>query len=536
MVQAPIFHVNGDDPEAVTYCAKVATEYRQKFRRDVVIDIFCFRKFGHNEGDEPSFTQPIMYQKIRDQESTLLKYSKNLINEGVINENDFLIQKTDYQKKLDEEFEASKSYISNEYDWFTGVWSKFTSEQGQDRRGVTGIDIEKLRAIGRKVSSIPSKFNAHKTINRIFENRLKMIDTGEDIDWALAETLALASLADEGNGIRLVGQDSVRGTFSHRHAGINDQVTGERYVPMKNISSNQGKVEVIDSLLSEMGVLGFEYGYSLTDPDTLVLWEAQFGDFANGAQVIFDQFISSGEKKWTRASGLVMLLPHGYEGQGPEHSSARIERYLQACAQENIQIVNCTTPANYFHALRRQIHRPFRKPLVVFTPKSLLRHKKCISEIEDFTKDNSFHRVLSDKAEFSKYNMISLADDDSIDRVILCSGKIYYDIVEQREKLKADKVQIVRIEQLYPFPAKTLAKHLNRFKNINKIIWCQEEPQNMGCWNHVERYINRTLQYLKSEPKKISYVGRSPSASPATGYLKKHLAQQEEIVTKAIIE
>ena len=536
MVQAPIFHVNGDDPEAVTYCAKVATEYRQKFRRDVVIDIFCFRKFGHNEGDEPSFTQPIMYQKIRDQESTLLKYSKNLINEGVITENDFLIQKKDYQKKLDEEFEASKSYISNEYDWFTGVWSKFTSEQGQDRRGVTGIDIEKLRAIGRKVSSIPSKFNAHKTINRIFENRLKMIDTGEDIDWALAETLALASLADEGNGIRLVGQDSVRGTFSHRHAGINDQVTGERYVPMKNISSNQGKVEVIDSLLSEMGVLGFEYGYSLTDPDTLVLWEAQFGDFANGAQVIFDQFISSGEKKWTRASGLVMLLPHGYEGQGPEHSSARIERYLQACAQENIQIVNCTTPANYFHALRRQIHRPFRKPLVVFTPKSLLRHKKCISEIEDFTKDNSFHRVLSDKAEFSKYNMISLADDDSIDRVILCSGKIYYDIVEQREKLKADKVQIVRIEQLYPFPAKTLAKHLNRFKNINKIIWCQEEPQNMGCWNHVERYINRTLQYLKSEPKKISYVGRSPSASPATGYLKKHLAQQEEIVTKAIIE
>ena len=536
MVQAPIFHVNGDDPEAVTYCAKVATEYRQKFRRDVVIDIFCFRKFGHNEGDEPSFTQPIMYQKIRDQESTLLKYSKNLINEGVINENDFLIQKTDYQTKLDEEFEASKSYISNEYDWFTGVWSKFTSEQGQDRRGVTGIDIEKLRAIGRKVSSIPSKFNAHKTINRIFENRLKMIDTGEDIDWALAETLALASLADEGNGIRLVGQDSVRGTFSHRHAGINDQVTGERYVPMKNISSNQGKVEVIDSLLSEMGVLGFEYGYSLTDPDTLVLWEAQFGDFANGAQVIFDQFISSGEKKWTRASGLVMLLPHGYEGQGPEHSSARIERYLQACAQENIQIVNCTTPANYFHALRRQIHRPFRKPLVIFTPKSLLRHKKCISEIEDFTKDNSFHRVLSDKAEFSKYNMISLADDDSIDRVILCSGKIYYDIVEQREKLKADKVQIVRIEQLYPFPAKTLAKHLNRFKNINKIIWCQEEPQNMGCWNHVERYINRTLQYLKSEPKKISYVGRSPSASPATGYLKKHLAQQEEIVTKAIIE
>ena len=386
------------------------------------------------------------------------------------------------------------------------------------------------------MSSIPTNFNAHKTISRIFENRLKMIDTEQGIDWALAETLALASLSDEGYGVRLVGQDTVRGTFSHRHAGINDQVTGERYYPIKNISSNQGKVEVIDSLLSEMGVLGFEYGYSLTDPDTLVLWEAQFGDFANGAQVIFDQFISSGEKKWTRASGLVMLLPHGYEGQGPEHSSARIERYLQACAQENLQIVNCTTPANYFHALRRQIHRPFRKPLVIFTPKSLLRHKKCVSEIEDFTKENSFHRVLSDKAEFSQYDMIPLADDESIDRVILCSGKIYYDLIEQREKQNADKVQIVRIEQLYPFPAKTLAKHLNRFKNVKKIIWCQEEPQNMGCWNHVERYINRTLSYLKSEPKKIIYVGRSPSASPATGFLKKHLAQQEEIVKKAIIE
>ena len=277
--------------------------------------IFCFRKFGHNEGDEPSFTQPLMYKKIREQESTLLKYSKTLINEGVLTEDDFLKDKKDYQNKLDEEFEASKSYISNEYDWFTGVWSKFTSEQGQDRRGVTGIDIEKFREIGRKVCSIPNNFNVHKTISRIFENRLKMIDTGKNIDWALAESIALASLVDEGNGVRLVGQDTVRGTFSHRHAGINDQVTGERYYPIKNISTNQGKAEVIDSLLSEMGVLGFEYGYSLTDPDTLVLWEAQFGDFANGAQVIFDQFISSGEKKWTRASGLVMLLPHGYEGQ-----------------------------------------------------------------------------------------------------------------------------------------------------------------------------------------------------------------------------
>ena len=534
MVQAPIFHVNGDDPEAVTYCAKVATEYRQKFRRDVVIDIFCYRRFGHNEGDEPSFTQPIMYKKIKQQNSTLSIYAKKLINEKTISENDFIKEKQDYQKKLDEEFNASKKYISNEHDWFTGVWSKFSSELGHDRRGVTGIDLKKIRTIGRKISTIPTTFNPHKTISRIFENRLKMLKTGKEIDWALAETLALASLSDEGYGVRLVGQDTVRGTFSHRHAGINDQVTGERYYPIKNISSKQGKVEIIDSLLSEMGVLGFEYGYSLTDPDTLVLWEAQFGDFANCAQVIFDQFISSGEKKWTRASGLVMLLPHGYEGQGPEHSSARVERYLQACAQENIQIVNCTTPANYFHALRRQIHRPFRKPLIIFTPKSLLRHKRCISEIEDFTKDNSFHRVLSDKAEFSQYNMIPLEKDDKIERVVMCTGKIYYDLVDEREKLKDNKVQLVRIEQLYPFPAKTLARHLSRFKNAKNFVWCQEEPQNMGCWNHVERYINRTLEYIKAKSKKITYIGRSPSASPATGYLKKHLAQQQEIVTKAI--
>ena len=534
MVQAPIFHVNGDDPEAVTYCAKIATEYRQKFKRDVVLDIFCYRKFGHNEGDEPSFTQPLMYKKIKELESTLTKYSKKLINENIITEDDYNKEKLDYQNRLDEEFEASKNYISNEHDWFTGVWSKFTSELGQDRRGVTGIDLEKIKTLGRKISTIPSTFNPHKTIARIFETRIKMLETGKEIDWALAETLALASLSDEGYGIRLVGQDSVRGTFSHRHAGINDQTNGERYYPIKNLSSNQGRVEIIDSLLSEMGVLGFEYGYSLTDPDTLVLWEAQFGDFANGAQVIFDQFISSGEKKWTRASGLVMLLPHGYEGQGPEHSSARVERYLQACAQENIQIVNCTTPANYFHALRRQIHRPFRKPLVIFTPKSLLRHKRCVSEIEDFTKENSFHRVLSDKAEFSEYNMLPLAKDEEIEKVVLCTGKIYYDLVDEREKQKQNKVQIVRIEQLYPFPAKTLARHLTRFSNAKKFIWCQEEPQNMGCWNYVERYINRTLEYIKANSLKVRYKGRMPSASPATGYLKKHLAQQQEIVTKAI--
>ena len=534
MVQAPIFHVNGDDPEAVTYCAKVATEYRQKFKRDVVLDIFCYRKYGHNEGDEPSFTQPLMYKKIKEHPSTLQKFADRLISEKVLTKEEFEEEKNAYQKRLDEEFEASKSYISNEHDWFTGVWSKFTTELGHDRRGDTGIEIEKIKNLGKKLAHIPEGFNAHKTISRIYDARSKMFETGKDFDWAMAETLAFASLVDEGYGVRLVGQDSVRGTFSQRHAAINDQVTGERYYPLKHISNEQGQVEIIDSLLSEMGVLGFEYGYSLTDPDTLVLWEAQFGDFANGAQVIFDQFISSGEKKWTRASGLVMLLPHGYEGQGPEHSSARLERYLQACAQENIQVVNCTTPANYFHVLRRQIHRTFRKPLVVFTPKSLLRHKRCISEIEDFTKQNSFHRVLSDRAEYSAYNLIPLAKDDEIEKVILCSGKVYFDLVDERENLKANKVQIVRIEQLYPFPVKTLARHISRFKNAKKFVWCQEEPYNMGAWNHVEPYINRTLEYIKANSTKVIYTGRTPSASPATGFLKKHLAQQLEIVNKAI--
>ena len=534
MVQAPIFHVNGDDPEAVTYCAKVATEYRQKFKRDVVLDIFCYRKYGHNEGDEPSFTQPLMYKKIKEHPSTLQKFADRLISEKVLTKEEFEDEKNAYQKRLDEEFEASKSYISNEHDWFTGVWSKFTTELGHDRRGDTGIEIEKIKTLGKKLSHIPEGFNAHKTISRIYDARSKMFETGKEFDWAMAETLAFASLVDEGYGVRLVGQDSVRGTFSQRHAAINDQVTGERYYPLKHISNEQGQVEIIDSLLSEMGVLGFEYGYSLTDPDTLVLWEAQFGDFANGAQVIFDQFISSGEKKWTRASGLVMLLPHGYEGQGPEHSSARLERYLQACAQENIQVVNCTTPANYFHVLRRQIHRTFRKPLVVFTPKSLLRHKRCISEIEDFTKQNSFHRVLSDRAEYSAYNLIPLAKDDEIEKVILCSGKVYFDLVDERENLKANKVQIVRIEQLYPFPVKTLARHMSRFKNAKKFVWCQEEPYNMGAWNHVEPYINRTLEYIKANSTKVIYTGRTPSASPATGFLKKHLAQQLEIVNKAI--
>jgi 2-oxoglutarate dehydrogenase E1 component len=535
MVQAPIFHVNGDDAESVVYCARIATEYRQKFKRDVVIDIICYRRFGHNEGDEPSFTQPLMYKKIRAQATTLTIYGNQLIQEGVLGKEEFQNEKDNFKKFLDTEFETSKSYIPNQIDWFTGSWSKFTTEIGSDRRGVTGVDLDLIHQAGEKICNLPANLNSHSTIKRLFEAKKKMFETGKGFDWATAESLAFGTLLLEGYPVRFVGQDSSRGTFSQRHAGVLDQDTGEKYYPLKNLSSNQGQFEIIDSFLSEFGVLGFEYGYSISSPETLVLWEAQFGDFANGAQIIIDQFITSGEKKWTRASGLVMLLPHGYEGQGPEHSSARIERYLQSCAQENLQVVNCTTPANYFHLLRRQIHRTFRKPLIVFSPKSLLRHKKCVSEIEDFLPENSFHRILPDHADFPEYNLIKLAKDEDIKRVVLCSGKVYFDISEKRETIRNPKVQLLRIEQLYPFPVKKLASFLKRFKNADEFIWCQEEPENMGAWSFVEKYINWTLDSVGAKSKKVQYVGRKPSASTATGYLKKHVQQQDEIISKVLL-
>jgi 2-oxoglutarate dehydrogenase E1 component len=535
MVQAPIFHVNGDDAESVVYCARIATEYRQKFKRDVVIDIICYRRFGHNEGDEPSFTQPLMYKKIRAQATTLTIYGNQLIQEGVLRKEEFQNEKDNFKKFLDTEFETSKNYIPNQIDWFTGSWSKFTTEIGSDRRGVTGVDLDLIHKAGEKICNLPANLNSHSTIKRLFEAKKKMFETGKGFDWATAESLAFGTLLLEGYPVRFVGQDSSRGTFSQRHAGVLDQDTGEKYYPLKNLSSNQGQFEIIDSFLSEFGVLGFEYGYSISSPETLVLWEAQFGDFANGAQIIIDQFITSGEKKWTRASGLVMLLPHGYEGQGPEHSSARIERYLQSCAQENLQVVNCTTPANYFHLLRRQIHRTFRKPLIVFSPKSLLRHKKCVSEIEDFLPENSFHRILPDHADFPEYNLIKLAKDEDIKRVVLCSGKVYFDISEKRETIRNPKVQLLRIEQLYPFPVKKLASFLKRFKNADEFIWCQEEPENMGAWSFVEKYINWTLDSVGAKSKKVQYVGRKPSASTATGYLKKHVQQQDEIISKVLL-
>jgi len=533
MVEAPILHCNGDDPEAVVHCARIAIEFRQKFNKDVVIDIICYRRFGHNEGDEPSFTQPLMYKKIKKHPSTLNVYGNKLIKDGVITKEKFDKMKKEFQDLLVEQFKNAKSY-KPKLEWFEGVWSRFKPEKGKDKRGITGVSLEKIKRIGEKIVKIPDGFSAHPTINKIFENKKKMFLSGKGFDWSTAEQLAFATLLEEGFPVRLSGQDSGRGTFSQRHSVLRDQANNKYYTPLNNISKKQKRFEVIDSLLSELAVLGFEHGYALSEPTTLVVWEAQFGDFVNGAQVIVDQFIASGERKWSRASGLVMLLPHGYEGQGPEHSSARLERFLQLCAQENIQVMNCTTPANYFHALRRQMHREFRKPLIIMTPKSLLRNKKCVSNIEDFTRKNSFHRVLGDHAESNAHDFIKLEKDAKIKKVIICSGKIYFDLLEAREKIKNKKVFLIRIEQLYPFPVKTLAKKLKRFKKNSKFYWCQEEPQNMGAWNSARNYIEWSLNYIKAENNKVEYIGRKPAASPATGYIKKHLAQQKEIIEKVL--
>ena len=530
--QAPIFHVNGDDPEAVVHCAKIATEYRQKFNRDVVIDMVCYRRFGHNEGDEPSFTQPIMYKKIRSHPTTLTIYSNKISSEGLFDKKQIDNKKQEFKKFLEDEFNSSKNYKS-ELKWFDGVWSRFKPGLGKDKRGVSGVDKKVIIETGKKISEIPKNFSVHKTLKKILEQKQKMFSGEEPIDWSTAESLAFATLLLDGFSVRLSGQDSARGTFSQRHSVLRNQENHDRYIPLNNLGKKQKKFEIIDSLLSELAVLGFEFGYSLSEPETLVLWEAQFGDFANGAQVIIDQFITSGESKWGRASGLVLLLPHGYEGQGPEHSSARLERFLQMCAGENIQVVNCTTPANYFHALRRQMHRDFRKPLIVMTPKSLLRHKKCVSLIDDFSKKNSFHRVLEDHAYIKNSETIELKKDSKIERIVMCSGKIYFDLLEAREKSKNNKLVIVRIEQLYPFPAKTLAKILKRYKNAD-YIWCQEEPKNMGAWNTVRNYIDRTLEIIESKEIKVKYIGRNASSTTATGNYNKHLAEQKKILEKVV--
>jgi len=531
MVDAPIFHVNGDDPEAVVYATRIATEFRLKFNRDVVVDIICYRRFGHNEGDEPSFTQPLMYKKIRSHPTPVEVYGRKLVNENTLSENELKNFKNNFKNLLDDQYKNAKDY-KPKIEWYEGTWSRYRPEKGKDKRGVSGFDQQKLLEISEKINSTPEKLDLHKTIIKILDTRRASVANGKSIDWSSAEALAFGSLLEEGYPVRLVGQDSGRGTFSQRHSVLRNQEDNSRYVPLNNISKNQKRYEIVDSFLSELAVLGFEYGYSLVQPNTLTMWEAQFGDFANGAQVVIDQFIASGERKWTRASGLVMLLPHGYEGQGPEHSSARLERFLQLCANDNMQVVNCTTPANYFHVLRRQMHREFRKPLIVMTPKSLLRNKHCVSNIEDFGKDTFFHRILWDHALDEENGFIKLKESSKIKKVILCSGKVYFDLLDAREKLKKDDVVLYRVEQLYPFPVKSLVKEIKKYAKNAKFYWCQEEPKNMGAWFSVRDYIQWTLETINANNREIFYIGRSPDASPATGYAKRHISQQQEIINK----
>jgi 2-oxoglutarate dehydrogenase E1 component len=500
-VQAPILHVNGDDPEAVTFCCKMATEFRQTFRRDIVIDMWCYRRFGHNEGDEPSFTQPEMYAAIKKHPPISQIYGQRLIAEGVVDQPWIDTESKDCVARLEEEFGAAGSYLPNKADWFEGRW--------------TGL--------GRLLTTVPADFHIHKTLQRILDAKKTMFDSGEGFDWATGEALAFGSLLAEGSGVRLSGQDSGRGTFSQRHAVWVDQQSGEKYIPLREVEG--GRFEVRDSPLSEFGVLGFEYGYSLADPMTLVLWEAQFGDFANGAQSIIDQFIAAGEAKWLRASGLAMLLPHGYEGQGPEHSSARLERFLQLCAEDNLQVANCTTPANYFHILRRQMRRGFRKPLVLMTPKSLLRHKLAVSSAADFTGESHFRRILSD---------LNPPREGETTRLVLCSGKLAYELMEARDEGGDSGIEIVRLEQLYPFPSEPLVKRLQAMPDLRNVIWAQEEPKNNGAWFFVEDLLATCLADAGFTGMRAQYAGRDAAASPATGLAKRHAAEQAALIAAAL--
>ncbi len=525
-VQAPVFHVNGDDPEAVTFATKMAMEFRQKFHRDIVIDMWCYRRFGHNEGDEPSFTQPLMYDIIRKHPGVSSVYGNRLIKEGVIDQPWIDENVKQLTLRLEGEFEAGASYKPNKADWFGGRWTGLSAptDGASARRNVeTGLSQKLFDSLGRTLTTVPESVKIHKTLARVLDAKREMFKSGKGFDWATGEALAFGGLLSEGYGVRLSGQDSGRGTFSQRHAVWVDQTDEHKYVPLQEIE--HGNFEVLDSPLSEYGVLGFEYGYALADPKTLVLWEAQFGDFVNGAQIMIDQFITSGESKWLRANGLVMLLPHGYEGQGPEHSSARPERFLQSCADDNIQVANCTSPANYFHLLRRQMHRNFRKPLIVMTPKSLLRHKLAVSNAEDFQGDSHFRRLLSDT---------NGAADVDTKRLVLCTGKVAYDLIEARDAAGDTDTQIVRVEQLYPFPGNPIAERVAKMPNLEEIVWAQEEPKNNGYWFFVEPLIEEALASVISPVKRARYAGRSASASPATGLMKRHQAEQGALVADAL--
>ena len=528
MVQAPILHVNGDDPEAVVHASRIAIEYRQTFKADVVIDMVCYRRQGHNESDEPAFTQPLMYDSIGKHTTTRSLYAQKLVDDGTLSAEEAEKVNSDFFARLEEEFQASTSYRPNKADWLEGRWKGLEAATGEEeyQQYDTPISQQVLKTVGTALTTVPDDFNLNRKIARQLKAKDEMFTSGEGVDWATAEALAFGSLALEGHRVRLSGQDCGRGTFSQRHSVLVDQSNENTYVPLNHVSDSQGHYEVIDSPLSEFSVLGFEYGYSLADPNALVLWEGQFGDFANGAQVIFDQFIASGESKWLRLSGLVVLLPHGYEGQGPEHSSARPERYLQLCAEDNMQVCNLTTPANYFHALRRQVRRNFRKPLIIMTPKSLLRHKACVSAVKDFLPGSGFQRMIPETAT-------GLKADDKIRRVVLSSGKIYYDLLAAREEKGLDDVVLIRVEQLYPWPKDAVKKELARYKNAD-VIWCQEEPANGGYWTFVDRRIDFILEELNHTHPRVHYAGRAASASPATGVFKNHVAEQTRLVDQAL--
>jgi 2-oxoglutarate dehydrogenase E1 component len=520
MLAVPIFHVNGEDVEAVASVAKLAAEYRQTFNQDVIIDMYCYRKYGHNEGDEPAFTQPLLYNIIRQKHTPREEFANSIIRRGEMTQEEADAIASDsasrLRRHLDQPVSGERTHDGSE-SWLKELWENFLTGSIHDEVDTT-FERSRLVALLETVNSIPANFNAHRKIKRLVSQRLQAADGKRPVDWAVAEQAAYATLCDQGYRVRISGQDAGRGTFSHRHAVLNDSQNGKEYVPLAHIREGQGPFEVYDSFLSEAAVLGFEYGYSLDAPDALVIWEAQFGDFANGAQVLIDNFIMSTEQKWGRNTGVVMLLPHGYEGQGPEHSSARLERYLQLCAEDNVTVANCTTPASFFHLLRRQVLLKTRKPLVVMSPKSLLRHPLCISTIDDLAQ-GAFQRVIPDES----------VDCSTIKRVVFCSGKIYYELLAERVSRGITDIAIARLEQLYPFPGEEVRAFLERCSPDAEVVWCQEEPRNMGAWPMMDEWMGVVLGGMPPQ-----YIGRPESASPATGFHQIHKQEQQQLVNEAL--
>ncbi len=518
-VHAPIIHVNGDDAEAVAFVSKLALDYRQQFGKNIVIDIMCYRKYGHNEGDEPFFTQSVMYNIIKNKRTPANIYADKLVATGVIAAGEYDNMKQKFKERMDAEFDASKSYKPKQ-NWLEGLWKGFIIPY--DPKPVqTGIALPKLKELAAKLCFWPQDFPVNAKIKKLLEARKESVKKAEPMDWATAESLAFATLLEEGFPVRITGQDAGRGTFSHRHSVLHSQTGFETYEPLNHLSEKQARYEVADSNLSEYGVLGFEYGYSMVNPKALVIWEAQFGDFSNGAQIIFDQFISSAETKWQKSSGLVVLLPHGFEGQGPEHSSARIERYLQLCAENNMQVCCPSTPASIFHLLRRQLHRNFRKPLIIMSPKSLLRHKMAVSDFAEISEGSSFKPVLEDNSS-------------NVRKLIICAGKVYYDLATYKEANKITDIALIRLEQYYPFPEAEFEQILAKYKGVAEVVWCQEEPKNMGAWSFIRDYISDSIAKMGFTAS-LKYIGRKEAASPAVGYLKVHNKEQEELVARVFV-